>query len=134
MNKVYRSLSLLLCMLLTCAFALGDVSMALAEDQSADELVTVLEQAAEEPGAAATQEPEAAPTAEPKATAATEPENTPTQAAAVEATAEPVHELGGDDEPQQTVQTAAPVEPETQNPISYTENAAQSPTFAFGYA
>ena len=43
MNKVYRSLSLLLCMLLTCAFALGDVSMALAEDQSADELVTVLE-------------------------------------------------------------------------------------------
>ena len=47
MNKVYRSLSLLLCMLLTCAFALGDVSMALAEDQSADELVTELEQAAE---------------------------------------------------------------------------------------
>ena len=41
MNKVYRSLSLLLCMLLTCAFALGDVSMALAEDQSADELVNV---------------------------------------------------------------------------------------------
>ena len=116
MNKFYRSLSLLLCMLLTFAFALGDVSMALAEDQSTDELVTVLEQTTEEPEADPTQQPEAAPTQQPTA----------------EATAEPVHELGGDDEPEPSARKAAPAEPEKQDPVSYTENAAQSPTFAFG--